>query len=166
MSIRKIWRKFFLITRRGDIAWHQGHRLFEGRVFPETAIPLLLLGIHDEAESLLRATLHKYTNYHHNLGETCFQIMLPCLAPTDLFLFTKICKCYTLMSSWEYYSTILRMLIYAHQGVCLTPSNTIFNPCDHENKLRFEVMIMSDLFIYTKLTRRVGSVCVYCNKNT
>lgn len=99
MSIRKIWRKFFLITRRGDIAWHQGHRLFEGFFFPETAIPLLLLGIHDEAESLLRATLHKYTNYHNNLGETCFQIMLPCLAPTDLFLFTKICKCYTLMSS-------------------------------------------------------------------
>lgn len=152
MSIRKIWRKFFLITRRGDIAWHQVHRLFEV-FFPETVIPLLLLGIHDEAESLLRATLNKYTNYHHNPGETCFQIMLPCLVPTELFLFTKICKCYSFNVQLRVLHTILRMLIYAHQGVCLTPSNTIFNLYDRENKLRFEVMIMSDLFIYTKLTR-------------
>lgn len=164
MSIRKIWRKFFLITRRGNIAWHQGHRLFE--VFlPETAILLLLLGIHDEAESLLRATLNKYTNYHHNPGETCFQIMLPCLVLPDLFLFTKIWKCYSFNVQLRVLRTILSMLIYVHQGVCLTPSNTIFNPCDQENKLRCEVMIMSDLFIYIKLTRRVGSVCVYCNKN-
>ena len=102
LSIRKIWRKFILITRRGNLACHQCHRLFEV-FFTETAIPLLLLGIHDEAESLLRATLSKYTNYHHNLGETCFQIMLPCLAPTDLFLFTKICKCYSFNASTPHY---------------------------------------------------------------
>lgn len=160
MSIRKIWRKFFLITRRDDIAWHQGHRLFEGGFFRK------LQYLYYYLVSMMKLS---NTQQIYQLPSQPWWNVLPDNAPLPCtnwpFSFYKDMQMLYFNVQLRVLHPILRMLIYAHQGVCLTPNNTIFNPCDHENKLRFEVMIMSDFFIYTKLTRRVGSVCVYCNKN-